>query len=448
MNIAFVPIDNRPVCYSLPDEIIKLNKDLKLFMPDRKYLGGLTKNCDIEKIFDWLESLSDIDTFVLSLDTLAYGGLIPSRRSKDSLDTVKKRLERLKKVLKGKNVYAFSSIMRISNNNINQEEKEYWSDYGRKIFEYSYNFHKNGSAKTDVPKQILDDYLQTRKRNFEINKLYLKWQKDGFFKTLIFSKDDCAEYGLNIMEAEELKTLSGHSTFIKTGADEIPLALLSRAVTDNAPCKIKVCPIFLEDEYKNLVSNYEDLSIEQSVVSQVELAGCEISAQKAADVLLYVNNFKEHQGEIVMKVDTEPFDKSWQKPENPYIIADVRFANGADNSFVQKLFEAGFDEKFLGYSAWNTSANTLGSLICTMIVSFLQGKGKSDSFKKLQAVRFLDDWAYQANVRQMLKNPDEQKCKELMKPFEEKIWQVLDVKYNAEYKFPWNRLFEVEVELS
>ena len=27
-------------------------------------------------------------------------------------------------------IYAFSSIMRISNNNYNEEEKEYWKDYG------------------------------------------------------------------------------------------------------------------------------------------------------------------------------------------------------------------------------------------------------------------------------------------------------------------------------
>ena len=51
---------------------------------------------------------------------------------------------------KGK-IYAFSSIMRISNNNVNEEEKEYWSDYGTKIFEYSYNFHKECIDETDVP---------------------------------------------------------------------------------------------------------------------------------------------------------------------------------------------------------------------------------------------------------------------------------------------------------
>ena len=48
----------------------------------------------------------------------------------------------------------------------------------------------------------------------------------------------------------------------------------------------------------------------------------------------------------------------------------------------------------------------------------------------------------------MLTEPDPEKCKELMKPFEEKLWKIFGVIYNVNYKFPWNRLFEVEIELS
>ena len=32
-----------------------------------------------------------------------------------------------------------------------------------------------------VPKDILDDYIKTRKRNFEINKYYFDLAKEGFF---------------------------------------------------------------------------------------------------------------------------------------------------------------------------------------------------------------------------------------------------------------------------
>ena len=461
MNIAFIPIDNRPVCYTLPEQICALNDDINLLMPDRELLGDLTKCADVEGIFDWLESLKDIDAVVMCLDTIAYGGLIPSRRSTDTFEEVKARVERLRKIIKDKKIYAFSSIMRISNNNINEEEKEYWDKWGKKIFNYSYCMDKFGTVcKKEFPDEILEDYLATRKRNFEINKLYLSW--GDFFETLVFSKDDCAEYGFNVQEAKALEKLGG---FVKTGADEIPLTLLARAINPPHPScghllprrgegeKIKISPIFLAPEHKHLISNYEDISIEKSVLGQLELAGCQVCKPDEADILLYVNNFEEHQGEIVMKVDTKPFDGVWQKPEKPYMIADVRFANGADNAFVEKLFEHGFDENFYGYSAWNTSANSLGSLICgakiyTQLRSCAAKQPSLENFKKLQIVRFLDDWAYQANVRQQLQKPDIELLKEKMKPFEEKVFKMFGVRYNVNYKFPWNRLFEVEVELS
>lgn len=444
MKIGFLPIDNRPVCYTLPEQIAKIDKSIELFLPDRSLLGDLTKYADVNGIFEWLKNLPKLDALVISLDTAAYGGLISSRRCSDSFEEIREKIEKLKEILKEKNakIYAFSSIMRISNNNINEEEKEYWNLWGKKIFEYSFNSCKNNGEnppQTDIPQKILTDYLNTRKRNFEINKIYLNWQQEGLFDTLVFSKDDCAEFGFNVREAQELENLGG---FVKTGADEIPLTLLARAIQG----KIKIAPIFTEPSQKNLISNYEDVSIEKSVTGQIELAGCEVSELQNADMLLYVNNFKNHQGEIVMKRPTEPFSDVWNILQKPYMIADVRFANGADNSFVNKLFEKGFDENFYGYSAWNTSANSLGSLICGAKVKFLAKKYNDKEFKKLEVVRFLDDWAYQANVRQALSKPDTTELTPKMKPFEKEVAKVLKTEFEVKYSFPWKRLFEVEVE--
>ena len=444
MNIGFIPIDNRPVCYTLPEMTAEIDENLKLFLPPRELLGDLTKYADTERIFEWLKTLPPLDAFVVSLDTIAYGGLISSRRCPESFEDIKNRILKFKELLlqKGARVYAFSSIMRISNNNINEEEKEYWSDWGKKIFEYSYFTHKAGEEsplKSEIPPEILNDYLNTRKRNFEINKIYLSWQKEGLFDTLVFSKDDCAEFGLNVAEALELEKEGG---FVKTGADEIPLSLLARAIAG----KIKIAPVFLEPEFKDLISNYEDVSIEKSVKGQIELAGCEISTEKDADILLYVNNFKIRQGEIVMKIETEPFSGRWKKPAKPYMIADVRFANGADNAFVEQLLKNQADMNFYGYSAWNTSANSLGSLICAAKTKFLAEKYNKDSFLKLQMIRLTDDWGYQANCRQILSSPAPDTLKNLMEPYEKCIQKFLNASYNMNYKFPWNRLFEVEIE--
>lgn len=444
MNIGFIPIDNRPVCYTLAKDITAIDKSLKLFIPPRELLGDLKKYANTEELFDWINTLPELDAFVISLDTIAYGGLIPSRRCPNSFEDIKSRIFKFKEILSEKKakIYAFSSIMRISNNNINEEEKEYWSKWGKKIFDYSYHTHRLGceSCITNIiPSEILDDYLNTRKRNFEINKIYLEWQKEGFFDTLIFSKDDCAEYGFNVQEAKILEQLGG---FTKTGADEIPLTLLARAINKN----LKVAPIFIEPETKNLISNYEDVSIETSVKGQLELAGCKITNTEEADLLLFINNFKDHQGEIVMKIGTEPYDKIWQIPQKPYMIADVRFANGADNNFVKEIFKNPIDENFYGYSAWNTSANSLGSLICATKTKFNAMNYDKNAFLQLQMTRFLDDWAYQANCRQLQTTPDTEKLKNLMTPYKTKIEKFLRKEFDVKYKYPWNRLFEVEIE--
>ena len=379
MKICFIPIDNRPVCYNLAKDICEIDKEIELFIPPRSMLGSLEKQADILNLFEWLENVPTCDAIIISLDTITYGGLISSRRCPESFSELKERVENLKNILikKQAKIYAFSSIMRISNNNYNEEEKEYWKDFGKKIFEFSYSGGKNYS---DIPQEILDDYLNTRKRNFEINKLYLEWQKEGLLDTLIFSKDDCAEFGFNVDEARELENLGGKT---KTGADEIPLSLLARAVNK----EIKIYVEYTENEYKNLISNYEDVPIEQSVLGQLELGGFQVvESKEEADVVLLVNNFVGKQGELVMAWDTEPYNKNLIVPQKPYCVADVRYANGADNAFVKQLLPQIKQENFYGYAGWNTSANTLGGLLAGLKFRFNAKNYNEDAFKKFETL--------------------------------------------------------------
>ncbi len=456
-QIAFIPIDNRPVCYTLPQQIAAMDKNIHLYLPDRNLLGDLTKQADIDGILNWLENLHEVDKVIVSLDTIAYGGLVPSRRCSDTFEQIVKRIEKFKNILNKKHseVYAFSSIMRISNNNCNEEEKEYWNLYGKKIFKYSFDYHKNGFANTDVPSDILDDYLKTRNRNFDINKLYIKWSEEHFFNTLVFSKDDCAEFGLNVTEAKVLNVnILAHklNALIKTGADEIPLTLLARAVSENK--HIKIAPVFTQKDYINNISRYEDVSVYESVKGQIELAGCEIcDTPDDADIVMLVNNFKDEQGELVMGVDVEGFDGKIEIPQKPYLIVDILNANGADNAFVKQFLDNKIDwDNFLGYAGWNTTGNSLGSALCCAIVKYLAQNPDINAFKKVQTVRFLDDWAYQANVRKILKSHlKEINIEELeneMKPYEGFLKEKFDVQFSrVNYSYPWNRFFEIEADL-
>lgn len=468
MKIALIPIDNRPVCYTLAEQIAAIDCNLELFLPERVDLGDLKSNANVDAILDWLKDIPEVDAIVISLDTVAYGGLISSRRSPDSFEEIKARLEELKEILRKKSakIYAFSSVMRISNNNINEEEKEYWSSYGKKIFDYSFNLHKSAKTMdseankkseciaTTIPCEILEDYLATRKRNFKINKLYLEWAREKVFDTVVFSKDDCAEFGLNVKEANLLKheiESNNLNAFVKTGADEIPLSLMARAVSSGHG--VKIAPVFMQSDSVNKISKYEDISVLESVNSQIELAGAKVSTVDDADLVLYVNNFKNQQGEIVMNVFEEGFSGHFKPSDKPYFIADILNANGSDNNFIEEFFKNKIDfDKFFGYAAWNTTGNTLGSVICIALVKFLAKDFNLGAFKKVQMVRFLDDWAYQANVRQILKQkenvPNSESIKTFMKDYETRLNKFLgDDFQDIKYSFPWDRFFETEVTI-
>lgn len=459
-KIAVVPIDNRPVCYDLPLMIVKQVKEHEIIMPDIRLLGDLTKTADYEGLLNWLEGLNNIDAFVISLDTIAYGGLIPSRRSNDNIEAIKTRINKFVKIIKRNNakVYAFSSIMRISNNNVNEEEKEYWDKYGKKIFEYSFNKHKCEienipEPENDIPVDILEDYLNTRKRNFSINKYYIELYKKGIFNTLVFSKDDCAKYGLNVKEANILNDLSlvESGIYVKTGADEIPLTLISRAL--NKHKNIKIAVRYTNPEGINEISRYEDISVGESVKSQLELAGGILSTEEDCDIIMLVNNFEKEQGEIVMNAKVPLFNKDLILPDKPYFIADIVNANGSDNNFVNKLLNFDFLKEFYGYASWNTTGNTLGSAIATALTYFGAKKPNRLAFKELQIIRFLDDWAYQANVRAKIKddnnNLTNDKIHKEMAAFENLIFEKFEMKHvDVKYEFPWNRFFEVKISFN
>ncbi len=465
-NIALIPIDNRPICYTLPEQISAINNDLKLYLPPREFLGGLYDTANVSGILDWLKALPAVDYVIVSLDTVAYGGLVPSRRIPDSYDTIKSRLEEFKKVLKsaGKKVFAFSSIMRISNNNINEEEKEYWNPWGKRIFEYSYHQHKSRALRqmncviNTVPADILDDYINTRKRNFEINKLYLDWLQEGILDTLVYSKDDTGEYGLNVEEAQTLESEAkarNLNAIIKTGADEIPLALMARAISDNEHVKIK--PVFVFEGSKGKISKYEDISVENCVKSQLSLAGVKINTCKNAEITMVINNFEYEQGDLVLGDIVNSLSEKIEFPKTPYFIADINNANGSDNELVNILTDKKIEiGTILGYSAFNTSANTIGSSLCIALNTALalkHGTFNENAFKKLMAIRFLDDWAYQANIRKSVResNTDFKEALntnlESFVRFENKLKSFLDMDFKAKYSLPWKRSFEIEIFL-
>lgn len=491
LKIALIPLDNRPVSYTLPVQIANLNNDIQVLVPPRDFIGGLTHNTDIEKVLHWLDQLlseESIDILVCCLDSIAYGGLIPSRRSYDCEDKIKYQIDKfellLNKYKKNSNLklYSFSSIMRISNNNYNEEEKEYWNEYGELLFKYSYLSHKTSILpkiedqnelnliKKQIPDDILGDYKQTRQRNFNINKYYIDLVKPGLIDLMVFSQDDTGEYGFNVLEAQILKNLISENkisdkAFIRTGADEIPTDLLTRSVVDYFYSNISIYPIYSTESGKNVVSRYEDKTIENSALGQISLCGGKIAdSPESADLILLLNTPVVSQNDHCMRIHDEIENigavnyciSIIKNSKKPVMIGDISSANGGDNLLVKSILANVSDLASLyGYAGWNTTGNTLGTVISTGIMRFVAGQSNSfnqENFKKVLLIRFADDWAYQTIARQKIRaissEVDTELLYEELKPLV--INLIKKVKLDVDevkLSFPWNRTFEVEIEV-
>jgi hypothetical protein len=520
LKIILIPLDNRPVSYSLPQQIVSLNKNVKYLTPPREFLGGLVDYSQVDKILEWLDDTvkqEKVDYIVTSLDTIAYGGLVSSRRTSDNTEEIVKRLNNFRNILSNCNtnakIYGFSSIMRISDSYVNEEEKEYWDKFGKELFKYSYLKHKidvrkiidshqiqsnNNSLdissrcgfafaeddikneyqekqefndlKNKIPAEILEDYLKTRERNFSINRFYLNWVEEKFLDLLVYSKDDTGQFGLNVQEAEVLEAeIQNKKLFnqalIQTGADEIPSDLVSRVLADNYGQAIKIFPVFSTKNGKNIISRYEDKTIQESVLGQIKLCGGEIAdSLEKANMALLVHTPENIQNDHCLGIHTEPENKEAvsfcidfiKNSQTPVMIGDIACANGGDNLLVMKILDqASIINKIYGYAGWNTTGNTLGSVISIGISRFIAektGNFELNNFKKTLLVRLSDDWAYQTIVRQEIRAitniADKKTLKEELTPLVLNLAKKLDYSLNLtelDLTFPWNRTFEVEI---
>lgn len=248
MKILLIPLDDRPVTYLLPQLVANV-AGIQVVVPPRDLFGSLSQVAQpnaLQQFIDSALTAHHIDAAFICADTLIYGGLINARRGNESykeLETRLKVITGLRKKLGNVPIYVQSSIMRISDNHDNTEEKDYWSRYGREIFAWSENLHRlstQGSVATGllrdsemrVPETIRQDYLNTRYRNFRINLDLLEALNKGLFSRIVFSLDDSGENGLNVLEQEKLERRIAQLTLADSaityaGADEVICSMIA-----------------------------------------------------------------------------------------------------------------------------------------------------------------------------------------------------------------------------
>ena len=78
-------------------------------------------------------------------------------------------------------------------------------------------------------------------------------------------------------------------------------------------------------------------------------------------------------------------------------VADIAYANGGDAEIARMISESAGLLNIAGYAGWNTSSNTLGTVICQAV--FYNFFKNTPTHRRFTAERVYEDIAYCSHVR-------------------------------------------------
>ncbi|MGH9767494.1 MAG: DUF4127 family protein [Blastocatellia bacterium] len=379
--IMLVPIDDRPAVGQFAQMVGKI-ADHRVTAPPREMLGRFTQPGDTTRIQQWLraQDYSKNDAIVVSVDMLAYGGLVASRRHGVAFDEAKKRLEFFR-WFKQKNprvpIYAFSTIMRVAPTASAEtrgihDKLARWAELKDRVPKTNDQSlaAELSQINEELDPKVIEDYLSARKRNLQINLAMLDLVRAGVVNEMILLQDDARAFGLYRQDQaalkDRLKQLGLESRVpIYNGADEGSISLISRAILDKFLYKLRVAVIYSSEKSREVIAPYEDHPLQYTVESQIRAAGgIPVSEYDKSDYTLFVN---------APGTDAEEFDLFLKKLIKElkavrYIaLADLLFPkphySGADERVIAALKQENLLDRLAGYAAWNTAGNTLGTVI-------------------------------------------------------------------------------------
>jgi hypothetical protein len=488
MRIAFVPLDDRPVTR---DAFLAFAAaaGFEVATPARDPLGWLKRPADVEALWAWVEQDgAGADVLIASAEMLIYGGLVPSRIGRESLDQCLgfvRRWREAKARAPRRRLYLTASNMRLPSTADSTEEPEYWEAYGPEIFAHS--FHDDRATRTGdpesrelaaaarrrIPPAVLADVRSRRARNLAVLLTLVDLAAERTLDALLVGQDDAAEYGWTRRDLDAVETAiaergAGDRAWVTYGTDELAVRLLARAAAGARGVRPRVRVVYSCPDNVAAIPRYEGQAVDRTVTSHIETAGGR-RTEENADLTLLVHNFPGAQMEAPHQ---RPYDPAALNPffatlaeaaaRGSCALADVRYSNGADRTLVARLLGAPWPANLHAYGGWNTLSNTLGMALAQALL--VPGGGG----RPFTALRLLDDWAYQAEIRQRLaaevlpRHPGARAqdlgdayaaCQDaarmwLAQDFVPPVARCLGCRIEIErVEFPWRRLFNVELGL-
>ena len=432
-KVLYIPHDSRPIVNKQTIEILE-KAGWVVVSPPVELLGNRENLGDPDLLWDWLNqnAKKDITAAVISSDSLLYGSLVGSRKHDYSGDEVLARADlfaEFRKRHKKIPLYVFGSVMRTPRTGLasGYEEPDYYRYYGTNIFRLTELMDKQeleGLTPREIkefnflqkliPQKAIEDWMGRREKNFNVNKKLIDYARNKTFDYLLLGRDDNAPYSQTHNEGRKLveygKRLSRNEYITTAGIDEIGLVMLTRAVNKQSNTSPKIFVRYNYGRGGETIPAYSDETIDTSIISAIMATGATLTFEESrADLILAVNTnpdgvtFEANEAinDGTAREGTKFFVDAVQDyvgKNKKVIVADIAFANGSDNALMNQLRRLGLLFKIQAYSGWNTPTNSSGFALGTGILST---RMKDNSVDELLLRRYLDDWAYQANVRQI-----------------------------------------------
>ena len=98
-KIVYLPLDERPCNYDFPYFALEHSDSVSIIRPPMGLMGKKKTPADSDALADFIvHECRDADYLILALDTLLYGGIIPSRLHRLDTELLKERLGALRKI--------------------------------------------------------------------------------------------------------------------------------------------------------------------------------------------------------------------------------------------------------------------------------------------------------------------------------------------------------------
>lgn len=429
-KIVMLPLDERPCNFDYPGMMPKTG--FELILPPKEIMGQKKIPGDTGKIARWLlDNVDGADAMVLSLDTLIYGGIVPSRLHHTEQEQLLKQAEIIRELRKrnpGMKLYVFGLIMRCPSYSSDDEEPDYYEECGAELHLYGKYTHLEQlgklteedrkdflRVKDTVKEAYLTDYLNRRKANLAVLMHCLNYAADGTVDYFIVPQDDSAVYGFTAMDQMTVREfLKSHTLHRKTAmypsADDTGVTLLARAVAELSGIRPKIYIHYASAKGAATIPQVEDRMVGETLKYHIlSVGGVQVYSLPEADILLAVNvgsamldpgdpgcvtaydierNLAEFVNFITYALDMGKI----------VAVADIAWLNKADTELTALLQREDLLLRLHAYAGWNTSSNTTGTTLCQSIL-YMLGKDETGN-RSFLLHRYYEDIGYMAYTRQ------------------------------------------------